>query len=1159
MIVKTRCTLRVFLSFFTLAVGVGQVSQEGIPYSFDQNLSGEIPVMRMPAVDAGALIMEDENRPTGTPFRYGATLPVNLSLENSDVWKTLPKGDKIWRMKFESSGAFAISLVFDRFYLPPKSTLFVYSPDRKTVYGAYTSMNNNPDNIFATPLVPGDKIIVEIVIPSGGEKSDLSISELIHDYRDILNFFGNQRDRSCGENVACPDAAPYEDQINATAWLLMGSWMCSGAMINNADFDLTPYFLTAWHCVDGLSPGIFKFYFNYETPGCSGNNASYGSYAYGSTLRASSDANTNPMDPDFALLEITGTIYNSWDVFYSGWNRSYSSPLISCGVHHPGGDPKKINYDNDYAGNSPGINWNNEGYSPPGSHWSVAWDDGGTEGGSSGSPLFDNDGRIVGQLSGGGGECVTGDNTYYGKISRAWDGSGPSSRLKDWLDPDNTGVSNIEGTYDGAPSNPEITVTSPNGGEDWEIGSSHPVTWSSASAGSFVKIELFLSGNFYAIIASSTSNDGYYNWSIPAGNDPSSNYKVKITDTSNSSTYDYSDNYFTLSGSPFITVLSPNGGEDWALGSTQEISWYSDFAGTYVKIELYEGGSFQSTIVSSTSNDESYDWAIPNTLEESDAYKVKITDSGNSSTYDFSNSNFSLSISGWPEFDFSALLNAIDDESMYDMDLIFGTNLNATNGYDHNYDMYAPPAPPPPAFDAALFNSIVSDRFFIDYRPTTPEEETTEWQIHMQAGQGATQFTVSWNPSELGDGQFILQDMFGGLMVNVNMKNQSSVSVETVFNQLKIVHTNSASSILTVDYLSGWNMVGLPLGVDDSSVTTIFPEAINGTLYSYNGSYSQVDFLENGNGYWLRFTSSGSSEIIGTEITSITLSLQEGWNLISGISSTIGIENIIDPSNIIIDGTLYGYNGSYLSSDNLTPGAGYWLRTNADGEITLSSSQQSSKSIPAINHLSDANTLEFSNGTHSNILYFGKDIPEGEELSYSLPPVFPQMVFDARFTDDMKYTKDLGEIIVINTDSRLTLNYSVNIEPGESQEWILTTQSGEEHILNRTGEITLSPKTKGMTLEKRAIVPEVYALHQNYPNPFNPVTIIRFSLVEPHRITSLRVFDITGRMVETLVNKKLEAGYHEIQWDASQFSSGVYFVELVSGEIRQIQKLVLLK
>ena len=147
----------------------------------------------------------------------------------------------------------------------------------------------------------------------------------------------------------------------------------------------------------------------------------------------------------FALLEITGTVYESWGVYYAGWNRSSSAPQISCGVHHPGGDPKKINFDDDYATNSPGINWEGGEYTPPGSHWKIIWDEGGTEGGSSGSPAYDDEGRVIGQLTGGSGDCNSGDTEdYYGKFSRAF------SDIDGWLDPLNTGETTIDGTYDGA-------------------------------------------------------------------------------------------------------------------------------------------------------------------------------------------------------------------------------------------------------------------------------------------------------------------------------------------------------------------------------------------------------------------------------------------------------------------------------------------------------------------------------------------------------------------------------------------------------------------------------------------------------------------------------------------------------------------------------------
>jgi hypothetical protein len=90
------------------------------------------------------------------------------------------------------------------------------------------------------------------------------------------------------------------------------------------------------------------------------------------------------------------------------------------------------------------------------------------------------------------------------------------------------------------------------------------------------------------------------------------------------------------------------------------------------------------------------------------------------------------------------------------------------------------------------------------------------------------------------------------------------------------------------------------------------------------------------------------------------------------------------------------------------------------------------------------------------------------------------------------------------------------------------------------------------------LTPQSFALYPSYPNPFNPITTIRFSVEERHAL-HLRVYDISGRLIETLVNEKLNPGEHEIQWHADQYASGVYFVELVSGDQRQVQKLILIK
>ena len=143
--------------------------------------------------------------------------------------------------------------------------------------------------------------------------------------------------------------------------------------------------------------------------------------------------------------------------------------------------------------------------------------------------------------------------------------------------------------------------------------------------------------------------------------------------------------------------------------------------------------------------------------------------------------------------------------------------------------------------------------------------------------------------------------------------------------------------LLEIDNIAGWNMIGLPVDVVDDNYLDLFPEAITGTLYAYNGSYFGAESLTPGIGYWLRFNTDGSSLVEGSEIFSLTIVLDEGWNLITGITSSIPVALIQDPAGIIVPGTIYEFDGSYESATNLVPGKGYWIRTYSGGDIILSS------------------------------------------------------------------------------------------------------------------------------------------------------------------------------------------------------------------------------
>ncbi len=192
---------------------------------------------------------------------------------------------------------------------------------------------------------------------------------------------------------------------------------------------------------------------------------------------------------------------------------------------------------------------------------------------------------------------------------------------------------------------PEITVTSPNGGEDWELDTTHNITWTSSNTSGNVKIELYDNGSFYNTIISSTTDDGTYSWNIPDTYAAGTQYTIKIEDVTDPATYDFSDADFTLSSPPppVITVTSPNGGEDWELDSTHNITWTSSNTSGNVKIELYDNGSFYNTIISSTTDDNSYSWDIPLGWDAGTQYTIKIEDVTDPATYDFSDNDFSLS------------------------------------------------------------------------------------------------------------------------------------------------------------------------------------------------------------------------------------------------------------------------------------------------------------------------------------------------------------------------------------------------------------------------------------------------------------------------------------------------------------------------------------
>lgn len=411
-----------------------QVSKPGLPPSFDPDARfSPVYFEPMPRPDLERLRLEDQliDSIADIPWRFGENIPVGLNPQSSGSWEILEDGGRVWRLGLKSPGALSINLTFDRYLLPPGAELYVYTPDRSVVIGAFTDYNNQSDGYFATTLLPGDAVVLEYFEPYGvAFPGELNLEILTHGYRSVLSgekIFG--RSGWCNLNVACPKAEGWEDPISAVVLVLIGgNSLCSGALINNTENDGRPFMLTANHCF--FNPANMVVWFNYQSETCENPLLPPPHDAMSGAVTRARYAPS-----DMWLVELNQPVPVAYRPYFAGWNRTLEPELDETvvSIHHPRGDIKKFSYAEGgaqaaaYLG-SPGSGEN---------YWYVVWSGGTTtEPGSSGSPLFDAQGRIIGQLHGGYAACGNTLPDWYARLGVSWTGGGTeSTSLQHWLDP----------------------------------------------------------------------------------------------------------------------------------------------------------------------------------------------------------------------------------------------------------------------------------------------------------------------------------------------------------------------------------------------------------------------------------------------------------------------------------------------------------------------------------------------------------------------------------------------------------------------------------------------------------------------------------------------------------------------------------------------------
>lgn len=423
----------------------GQVHENAIPFSLTENLPAIIYFEEMSSIDSSFCLQKSESSQSLTKqVQFAYPFYTDLDPDNSGQWTETSSG-RVWRLGIRSENAYSIYLTL-HFLLLPGTKLFVYGPGYDNLLGAFTHRNNNPAQVLSIPPVRGNRIIIELNVPSFQNSfGELKITKVYHDYYNIfkdpaLQGLKSSLGNGCDEDINCSNGKYWQTEKRSVCKIIYNGGMGTGTLIGNTSRSSTPFILSAYHIISTAEVAAEAlFLFNYETISCKGELTTNFQSLSGATLLA-----TTPHQLDFTLMKPYKIPPPSYQPFYAGWDATNSSCQNGVCLHHPYGNSKQIaieyhTIESEDAGE--GFNAN--------STWKIShWEIGTTELGSSGAPLFNEQHRIIGTLTGGRATCGYPRDDYFTKFGVSY-ATYPDSinQLKYWLDSAQTGQLILNG-YD---------------------------------------------------------------------------------------------------------------------------------------------------------------------------------------------------------------------------------------------------------------------------------------------------------------------------------------------------------------------------------------------------------------------------------------------------------------------------------------------------------------------------------------------------------------------------------------------------------------------------------------------------------------------------------------------------------------------------------------
>lgn len=708
-----------------------------------------------------------------------------------------------------------------------------------------------------------------------------------------------------------------------------------------------------------------------------------------------------------------------------------------------------------------------------------------------------------------------------------------------------------------------ITVVSPNGGEQVEIGQDYQIRWLSLNLVN-VKIEYSPdNGSSWEVITNSTPNESrQYIWNVEASE--SNQCLVRISDVRNPAKFDVSDNSFIITEEivEFIELTSPNGGENWEAVTTQQITWTSENIES-VKIEYTtdNGGSWNEITNSVTASTTSYNWTVPNI--ESDECLIKISNAQNPNLYDLSDSPFSISYR-------TELIIAVTSPSA-NVEYIAGrtVQINWESNLIENIKI-----------DLTTDNGIS----WINLAPS------------VQAVDGNYLWEVNNTPSS--NCRIQLQGL-----TNSDVNSRSGLFSILTYDET--FYSNGQLAFYAGNNTGSYKLIGLPGNTQIPLANVIEGEYEtdwrafwdNGQnqdyLVEYTESESQFTFRP-GIGFWIISKNGLNVNQVVDNVSidnenSASIDVHTGWNIISNPFNRTVIWKWVKQKNAIVE-DLWKYQMTFSNSESFDPYEGYYYYHNT-GSDNLSipyifNTGQSLSPLSKSNSL-DEISIRLMEGDreagHGIIIGSSRISKDGyDRLDRYAPPdnmikeriVIRNDSLESSYKylhKDFRYISDEVEEYIVEIKKERGVKYTLvadgefydkslfvqDMRLGNYEELIDPVELGNTHD-EGTYQLLLGNKNDIKTLLKSHI-PEEFRLYQNYPNPYNAGTVIRFSLPY-NEIITLEVFNILGERIAVLIkNEVYKKGLHEYLFNNKNLSTGVYLTRLVISDRVLSSKMLLIK